>query len=150
MGLTDDKWGHRGDWGISTKANRRFWSAVRADYPVNGYSLIWVNQGDNECKLNTEGHKGDCNGTGAHSHLIRRLSARLRTKGFDAKSRSCHLSFRYRTCFEQNVPWHSSNYRVQIHSKRVCDMIKNRQTNEWREEYLLKEFRRCFSFTLVL
>ena len=41
------------------------------------------------------------------------------------ESRSIHLTFRYHACFEQRVSWHSCNYRVQIHSKRVCDIIKN-------------------------
>ena len=27
------------------------------------------------------------------------------------ESRCSHLTFKYRTCFEQGVPWHSSNYR---------------------------------------
>ena len=32
---------------------------------------------------------------------------------------SCsHLNFRFRACFEQEVPWHSGNYRVRIHSER--------------------------------
>ena len=29
----------------------------------------------------------------------------------------CHLNFRYRACFEKGVPYHSVNYRVQIHSE---------------------------------
>ena len=28
-----------------------------------------------------------------------------------------HLNFRFYACFEQGVPWHSSNYRVWIHSE---------------------------------
>ena len=35
-----------------------------------------------------------------------------------------HLNFRYCTCFEQGIPWLSGNWRLQIHSKRVCDTIK--------------------------
>ena len=35
--------------------------------------------------------------------------------GFES---SCsHLNFRFRSCFEQGVPWHSGNYRVWIHSE---------------------------------
>ena len=31
---------------------------------------------------------------------------------------SCsHLNFRFCTCFEQGLPWHSGNYRVWIHSE---------------------------------
>ena len=33
-------------------------------------------------------------------------------------------TFWYRACFKQGVPWHSANYRVQIHSKRACDVLK--------------------------
>ena len=33
------------------------------------------------------------------------------------ESRCCHLNLRYRTCFEKGVPWHSGNYRAQIHSE---------------------------------
>ena len=35
-----------------------------------------------------------------------------------------HSFFRYRVCFEQGVPRHSSDYRVQIHCKTCCDMIR--------------------------
>ena len=27
------------------------------------------------------------------------------------------INFRFRACFEQGVPWHSGNYRVQVHSE---------------------------------
>ena len=31
---------------------------------------------------------------------------------------SCsHLTFRFRACFENRVPWHSGNYRMWIHSE---------------------------------
>ena len=30
---------------------------------------------------------------------------------------SCHLNFRFRTCLQKGVPWHSANYRVWIHSE---------------------------------
>ena len=37
----------------------------------------------------------------------------LSGSGFES---SCsHLNFRFRACFEQGVPWYSSNYRVWIH-----------------------------------
>ena len=45
-------------------------------------------------------------------------------------SRSCfesscsHFNFSYRVFLEQRVPWHWRNYRVWIHCKRLCDMIK--------------------------
>ena len=39
---------------------------------------------------------------------------------------SCsHLNFRLRTCFEQDVPWYSGNYRVWIHSEKLPLHEKN-------------------------
>ena len=38
--------------------------------------------------------------------------------------RCSHLNLRYITCFEQRVSWLSSNCRVYIHSKHICDVIK--------------------------
>ena len=38
-----------------------------------------------------------------------------------------HLNFRFRTCFEQGVPWHSGKYRVQIHSETRTWHGKNMQ-----------------------
>ena len=40
------------------------------------------------------------------------------------KSRCSNLNFKYRFCFEGELPWHSSRYRLYIQSKRVCGMIK--------------------------
>ena len=37
--------------------------------------------------------------------------------GCEFESRCSHLNFRYRACFEKEVPWHSRNYTVWIHSK---------------------------------
>ena len=48
--------------------------------------------------------------------------------GFE--SRCCHLNFRYRTCFEQGVPWHSDKYRVQIHSETRASHNNNIQSNK--------------------
>ena len=43
---------------------------------------------------------------------------------------SCsHLNFRFRACFEQGVPWRSSNHRVWIHFERRTWHEKNRQWN---------------------
>ena len=48
--------------------------------------------------------------------------------GFES---SCsHLSFRLRACFKQGVPWHSGNYRVQIHS----------ETRTWHDKNLQLKF----------
>ena len=45
--------------------------------------------------------------------------------GFES---SCsHLNFRFRTCFEQGVPWHSGKYRVWIHSETHTWNDKNIQ-----------------------
>ena len=57
----------------------------------------------------------------------------LSSSGFES---SCsHLKFRFRTCFEQGVPWHSGNYRVWIHS----------ETRPWRDKNIqskLTSFKR--------
>ena len=46
--------------------------------------------------------------------------------GFES---SCsHLNFRFPTCFEQGVPWHSGNYRVWIHSETRTLHDKNIQS----------------------
>ena len=47
--------------------------------------------------------------------------------GFES---SCsHLNFRFRACFEQEVPWHSGNYRVWIHSETRTWHDENIQSN---------------------
>ena len=38
-------------------------------------------------------------------------------------------NFRFCACFEQEVPWHSGNYRVLIHSERRTWHDKNIQSN---------------------
>ena len=44
--------------------------------------------------------------------------------GCGFKSSCSQLNFKFRACFEQGVPWHSEEYRVCIHSKRVRDMTR--------------------------
>ena len=39
------------------------------------------------------------------------------TKWFWVESSCFHLTFSFRACFEQGVPWHSGNYGVWIHSE---------------------------------
>ena len=39
-------------------------------------------------------------------------------------SLTSHLTFRFCSCFKQGAPWHSANYRVRIHSKRVHAMTR--------------------------
>ena len=49
---------------------------------------------------------------------------------------SCnHLNFRFRTCFEQGVPWHSGNYIVWIHS----------ETRTWRDKNIQFAYNLCSS-----
>ena len=57
--------------------------------------------------------------------LAKWLNFPLQTKWFEF--RCCHLIFRYRAYFEQGVPWHSGNCRVQIHSKTRFWHDKNTQ-----------------------
>ena len=47
--------------------------------------------------------------------------------GCGFEPRYYRLNFRYRTCFEQGVPWHSGNYRVWIHSETCTWHDKNIQ-----------------------
>ena len=49
------------------------------------------------------------------------------TKQF--KSHWSHLNFRFRTCFEQSVPWHSGNYTMCIHFEMHTWHDKNIQSN---------------------
>ena len=52
----------------------------------------------------------------------------LSGSGFES---SCsHLNFRFRTCFEQGVPWHSGNYRMWIHSEMRTWHDKNIQSGK--------------------
>ena len=86
----------------------------------------------------------DCNGTRSHNHLVRKrilnhlaklpvcvngwvFVYELNRCGFE--SRCNHLNFRYRACFERGVLWHSSNYRVWIHSKMRTWHDKNIQSS---------------------
>ena len=50
----------------------------------------------------------------------------LSGSGFE--SSCCHLNFRYGVCFERGVPWHSSKYRVWIHSETSTWHSKNIQS----------------------
>ena len=49
--------------------------------------------------------------------------------GRGLKSHWRHLNFKYRSCFEQGVPWHSGNYRLWIHSKTCAWHDRNIQSN---------------------
>ena len=50
----------------------------------------------------------------------------LNGSGFE--SSFSHLTFRFRACFEQGVPWHLGNYRVLIHSELRTWHDKNIQS----------------------
>ena len=52
------------------------------------------------------------------------------------ESRCSHLNLRYRACFEQGVPWHSGNYRMQIHTETRTWHYNNILSNE-RYRYVL-------------
>ena len=54
----------------------------------------------------------DCNWNRTQSHLVCKWT--IIDSGF--KSSCSHLNFRFCTCFEQGVPWHSGNNRVWIYS----------------------------------
>ena len=50
---------------------------------------------------------------------------------------SCsHLNLRFCACFKQDVPWHSGNYRVWIHSEMRTWYDKNIQSNSPYREVL--------------
>ena len=70
----------------------------------------------------------DSNRIWTHNHLLCKWTLNHLTKlalngwvfvynlsGCGFKSRCCHLNSRYHAFFEQVAPWHSGNYRVQIH-----------------------------------
>ena len=65
--------------------------------------------------------RSDCNRTRTHNHLVRKRTLKwvlvYKLSGCGFKSRCSHLNFKICACFEQGVPWHSSNYRVWIHSE---------------------------------
>ena len=50
--------------------------------------------------------------------------------GCGIESRCSQLNFRYRACFEQEVPWQSGKYRLWIHSETRTWHDKNIQSND--------------------
>ena len=74
----------------------------------------------------------DCNWTRTQNHLFLKINGwefvyKLSGSGFNS---SCsHLNFRFRTWFEQGVPWYSANHRVWIHSETLTWHGKNIQLN---------------------
>ena len=65
--------------------------------------------------------------------------------GCGFESRCSHINFRYLVCLEQGVPWHSSNYRVLIHSETRTWHDKNIQRNDkvWNLSNRIWRWRRC-------
>ena len=88
-------------------------------------------------------HLIDSNGIPTHNYLVHKwtlnhlaklaswakwLNVFLRTKwGCVFESRCFNLNFRCLACFEQGVPWHPGDYRVQIHSETRTWHYKNIQ-----------------------
>ena len=85
----------------------------------------------------------DCNWTRTQNYLVCKrtlnhlaklslakwLSRRLRTKWFWVQVQLQSLKRQICACFEQGVPWHSSNYVVWIHSETHSWHDKNIQSN---------------------
>ena len=65
--------------------------------------------------------------------------------GCGFESSYSHLNFRFRACFEQEVPWHSGNYRVCIHSETRTWRDKNIQLKSRLYQFL---FRKVFQVHL--
>ena len=61
--------------------------------------------------------------------------------GCGFESRRSHSIFRYHTCFEQGVPWHSGKYRVWIHSEMRMWHDKNIQSKARYTWELMEEFK---------
>ena len=65
----------------------------------------------------------DCNWTRNQNHLVCKQTLNHLAMVW------VHLDFRFHTCFEQGVPWHSGNYIVWIHSEMGTWHDKNIQYN---------------------
>ena len=82
----------------------------------------------------------DCNGNRTYNHLVCKQTLNqwpvwlngwvsvYEVSGCGFESRCSHLNFRFRACFEQEVPWHSGNHRVWIHSETRTWHDKNIQS----------------------
>ena len=81
----------------------------------------------------------DCNWTRTHNHLVHKgtlnhlaklakwLSCVVSTYLYGAFISCSHLTFRFRACFEQGIPWHPGKSRVRIHSETRTWHDKNIQ-----------------------
>ena len=69
-----------------------------------------------------------------HSHLTSLTSWVFvyEVSGCEFEFLYSHLNFRYSACFGLRVPWVSDNFRVWIHFKHLCDMIKRHIKLPWR------------------
>ena len=97
---------------------------------IASYSLIdWLNH----TLIDTK--QSDCNWTRTQNHLVHKrpvwpnggvFVCKLSGSGFES---SCgHLNFRFHSCFEQGVCWHSGDSRVLILSETRTWHDKNIQT----------------------
>ena len=109
-----------------------FWSEYKIYRQINVFCLI----GKNQCKQNKyfclicqnkfSWLQSELDPQPYSWVLVYELS------GYGFKCRCSRLNFRYRTCFEQGVPWHSGDCRVFNHSKCVCDMKHTDNTCLWQ------------------
>ena len=85
---------------------------------INTYSKIWS--------------LSDCNWTQSQNHLVRKRTlkhlAELAMSRCGFESSCSYINFRFRTCFEQGVPWRSGNCKVWIHSEKSTWHDKNIQS----------------------
>ena len=61
--------------------------------------------------------------------------------GCGCESHCSHLNFRCGACFKQVAPWHSSNYRVRIHSEMCMWHNKNIQSNALYRKVLTTQLK---------
>ena len=66
--------------------------------------------------------------------------------GFGFESRCIHLNFRYCTCVEKKVLWHSAKYRVRILSETRTRHDKNIYPNKMYWQVLTKQLNRLASW----
>ena len=99
-------------------------SGTKSEFWVTGNYRAWIHfktrtWHDKNMQLNTPYRLVL---TAQLNHLISLLNGWVfvyELSGCGCESSCIHLSFKFRPCFEQGVPWHSGNYTVRIHSQ-VC------------------------------
>ena len=75
--------------------------------------------------------------------------------GCGFESRCSHINFRYPAFFEQGLPWHSGNYRLQIHCKKAY-VTWQEHTGKWTSwdcwhHQIIKsyQFVKTWNFSLI-